>query len=180
MNSVTSQQKYTGPFALLRHALTPVVILGEKRETGMVLTRIILGTAADTFLAAPAHGQHNHPDLTPVLRALEACLNGECIDFKALPLSYGTLTPFQLAVLEATKCIPYGTVVSYTTLAAMIDRPKAVRAVGSALSRNPFPLLIPCHRVIGKRGNSGGYCGFRQGRDVLLKERLLQMERSAV
>lgn len=180
MISINSQQNFTGSFALLRHALTAVVILGEKRETGMVLTRILLGTAADTFLAAQRHGQHNHPDFTSVLRVLEDCLNGRYIDLKTLPRKYGALTPFQVAVLEAAKRIPYGVVVSYTTLATMIGRPKAVRAVGSALSRNPFPLLIPCHRVIGKRGNSGGYCGYQQGRNVRLKEQLLQMERRTV
>jgi AraC family transcriptional regulator of adaptative response/methylated-DNA-[protein]-cysteine methyltransferase len=74
------------------------------------------------------------------------------------PLSlYLSGTNFQIKVWEALLRIPYGSVVSYGDLAAAIDQPKAARAVGSAVGSNPLPVLVPCHRVIRKMGEFGGY-----------------------
>ena len=61
-------------------------------------------------------------------------------------------TPFQLSVLDALLDIPYGQTLSYLDIAQKIGRPKAVRAVGAANGRNPLPIVIPCHRVIGANG----------------------------
>jgi len=66
-------------------------------------------------------------------------------------------TNFQIKVWEALLRIPYGSLVSYGDLASAIDRPKAARAVGSAVGSNPVPVLVPCHRVIRKMGDFGGY-----------------------
>ncbi|CAM1342993.1 bifunctional transcriptional activator/DNA repair enzyme AdaA [Tenacibaculum amylolyticum] len=66
-------------------------------------------------------------------------------------------TEFQLKVWEALLSIPYGKVSTYGTIAQIIDRPKASRAVGTAIGNNPIAYLIPCHRVIQKNGNIGGY-----------------------
>ncbi|MGB5738753.1 MAG: methylated-DNA--[protein]-cysteine S-methyltransferase, partial [Woeseia sp.] len=63
-----------------------------------------------------------------------------------------TGTEFQLAVLNELRKIPYGTTASYADIARRIGRPKAVRAVGAANGRNPLPVVIPCHRVIGSGG----------------------------
>lgn len=81
-------------------------------------------------------------------------------------------TPFQRDVLAALQRIPYGETKSYSDIATAIGRPKAVRAVGAANARNPLPIVIPCHRVIGKGGSLTGFGG---GLDV--KERLLDLER---
>ena len=80
-------------------------------------------------------------------------------------------TPFERAVLEATLRIPPGEIRPYAWVAGQIDRPRAVRAVGTALGHNPVPLLIPCHRVIRSDGTMGQY-GF--GPDM--KRRLLDGE----
>jgi O-6-methylguanine DNA methyltransferase len=69
-------------------------------------------------------------------------------------------TPFQIEVYQATSLIPYGETRSYLEIASQIGRPKAARAVGSALKRNPFPgERVPCHRVIHASGNTTGYMG---------------------
>ena len=69
------------------------------------------------------------------------------------------LTFFQWKVLAATMKIPLGETRSYAWVAKQIGKPKAVRAVGQALRSNPYPLIIPCHRVIKSDGSLGGYAG---------------------
>ncbi len=80
-------------------------------------------------------------------------------------------TPFQLEVLEALQGIPYGETRSYSDIAEQIGRPRAVRAVGAANGRNPLPIVIPCHRVIGANGSLTGFGG-----GVETKKSLLDLE----
>ena len=80
-------------------------------------------------------------------------------------------TPFQCAVWEELRRIPYGTTCTYGEIAARLGRPKAVRAVGQANHHNPLPIFIPCHRVIGKSGALTGYAG-----GLALKQALLELE----
>ena len=82
-------------------------------------------------------------------------------------------TPFQQKCWQALLAIPYGETRTYGQQAAMIGNPKAYRAVGMANHRNPLPIFIPCHRVIGTGGTLTGYAG---GLDI--KETLLQLERT--
>ncbi len=88
-----------------------------------------------------------------------------------LTFDFGRSTFFQQDVWEACQKIPFGSTLSYGELASSIKRPKATRAVGSALGANPFLVLIPCHRVVRGNGDLGGYA---YGTD--LKLRLLRME----
>jgi O-6-methylguanine DNA methyltransferase len=74
-----------------------------------------------------------------------------------LPVDLGSVTDFQAQVLRSTATIPKGEVRPYGWVAREIDRPKAVRAVGSAVARNPIPLIIPCHRVVRTDGHIGNY-----------------------
>ena len=83
-------------------------------------------------------------------------------------------TPFQLSVLDELRKIPYGETVSYGEIASRLKNPKAVRAVGAANARNPIPVIIPCHRVIGANGKLTGFGG-----GLPTKERLLTLERDA-
>lgn len=80
-------------------------------------------------------------------------------------------TDFQVSVLKALLEIPYGETRSYGAIAKRIGRPRAVRAVGAANGRNPIPIIVPCHRVI---GSSGDLTGFGGGLDT--KEALLRLE----
>ena len=95
--------------------------------------------------------------------------SGERKEFE-LPLSLSG-TEFQVSVLDALQQIPYGETASYGDVAKRIGRPKAVRAVGAANGRNPIPIIVPCHRVI---GSSGDLTGFGGGLDT--KEALLRLE----
>ncbi len=77
-------------------------------------------------------------------------------------------TAFQLAVLEALKNIPYGQTTTYQDIANRIGKPNAVRAVGAANGRNPIPIIIPCHRVIGSDGSLTGFGGGLPTKQFLL------------
>ena len=89
-----------------------------------------------------------------------------------LPLSPSG-TPFQRSVWNALIDIPYGETISYGELAKRIGKPTACRAVGAANGRNPLPIVVPCHRVIGSDGRLTGYNG-----GIYLKEYLLKLEKS--
>ena len=111
---------------------------------------------------------------TPLLKRccnqLAAYFSGHLALF-SLPLAI-TGTAFQKRILTELAKIPYGTTISYRQLAAAAGRPGAFRAAGNAGGRNPFPILIPCHRVIRSDGKPGGYsCG------TWRKEWLLEHER---
>jgi len=83
-------------------------------------------------------------------------------------------TKFQLKVWNYLKKIPKGKVKSYLDVAKAIGKPKAFRAVANAVGKNPFPPLIPCHRVIRSDGSLGGYSGkggIKEKRRLLLKEK---------
>jgi O-6-methylguanine DNA methyltransferase len=82
-------------------------------------------------------------------------------------------TSFQCIVWHALTKIPYGTTRSYTDIAISIDAPKAVRAVGGANNKNPLPIIVPCHRVIGANGSLIGYDG-----GIWIKQKLLLLESS--
>ncbi|NLL90358.1 MAG: MGMT family protein, partial [Dehalococcoidales bacterium] len=86
-------------------------------------------------------------------------------------LDMSAATTFQREVWQATRTIPYGESRSYKWLAEKIGRPKATRAVGGALGKNPLPIIVPCHRVIGSNGDLTGFTG---GLDIKIK--LLELE----
>ena len=87
------------------------------------------------------------------------------------PLDWRAIKPFQRAVLQAARTIPFGETRSYGWIAQKIGNPRASRAVGRALGANPIPIILPCHRVIASDGGLGGYGG-----GVPLKKKLLQLE----
>ncbi|MGN6512317.1 MAG: methylated-DNA--[protein]-cysteine S-methyltransferase [Lysobacteraceae bacterium] len=78
-------------------------------------------------------------------------------------------TPFQLSVWQALTTIPYGTTISYRALAERIRQPAAMRAVGAANGRNPLPIVVPCHRVIGADGSLTGFGGGLPAKRFLLE-----------
>jgi len=90
-----------------------------------------------------------------------------------LPVSLNHLTPFQRRVLEATMEISFGSVSTYGEMARNLGKDRAARAVGQALARNPIPIVIPCHRVLGSDGGLHGYSG---GEGIRTKKFLLQLE----
>ena len=78
------------------------------------------------------------------------------------------LSPFQRLVLEELARVPYGETATYGALASRVGRPRAARAVGGALNRNPIPIVLPCHRVVGASGSLVGYAGGLERKRALL------------
>ncbi|MEN6328381.1 MAG: methylated-DNA--[protein]-cysteine S-methyltransferase, partial [Syntrophomonas sp.] len=103
-------------------------------------------------------------------KQLQSYLSGRQKDF-TLPLAPAG-TAFMLSVWKSLQAIPYGETRSYKQIAQSIGNPKASRAVGLANNRNPIPIFIPCHRVIGANGK---LVGFRSGLEM--KEHLLELEK---
>jgi len=133
-----------------------------------------LGRRSRTML--PRHHHKNKHPLAQRWRAkaqkeLRSYLRGRGRSFST-PCDLRGLPPFTHAVLRAATKIPYGEVRSYRWLAEQLGKPKAVRAVGNALARNPVPIIIPCHRVVRSNGALGGYA-----LGVHLKKKLLDMEK---
>ena len=93
---------------------------------------------------------------TTARRELNAYFAGRRRSFTA-PCDLGGMPPFTRAVLRITAGIPYGEVKSYRWVAEQLGKPKAMRAVGNALAKNPIPIIIPCHRVVRSDGALGGF-----------------------
>ncbi|GAA0688613.1 methylated-DNA-[protein]-cysteine S-methyltransferase [Dyella sp. SG562] len=100
---------------------------------------------------------HAARPLAQARRQLEEYFAGERTSFELKLHPVGT--PFQLAVWEELGRIPYGVTISYAELARRIGQPAAMRAVGAANGRNPIPIILPCHRVIGSNGSLTGFGG---------------------
>jgi methylated-DNA-[protein]-cysteine S-methyltransferase len=111
--------------------------------------------------------------LKPITDQLKAYFAGELTNFEVDLAPRGT--PFQQKVWSALCNIPYGKTASYIDIAKAIGNEKACRAVGGANGRNPIPIIIPCHRVIGKNGK---LTGFSSGLGI--KEALLNLESSTL
>lgn len=86
-----------------------------------------------------------------------------------LPVDLGLGTEFQRQVWQAIAAVPYGETTTYADIARLLDRPRACRAVGRAVAGNPFLIVVPCHRVLGARGQLTGYSGGLQSKEWLLK-----------
>jgi methylated-DNA-[protein]-cysteine S-methyltransferase len=115
-----------------------------------------------------------HPELR---RRLEAYGLGRPVEFDDIDVDPPAGTPFRKRVLAITRRIAYGRTLSYGQLAERAGAPRAARAVGTVMSTNRLPILIPCHRVIAAAGKLGGYSA-PHGLD--LKARLLAMEAEAI
>jgi len=108
------------------------------------------------------------------LDQLEQYFNGSRMRFDSLPLVLRG-TEFQLKVWEATSGIPYGETVRYGDIAKAVGHPDAVRAVGTALGRNALCLLVPCHRVLPKGADGGGYAWGQERKDWLIAHERAKM-----
>jgi methylated-DNA-[protein]-cysteine S-methyltransferase len=103
-----------------------------------------------------------------VRRELDEYFEGRRTEFD-LPLDVSRVPEFQRVVLHELALVPYGEVTTYGALAARVGKPRAARAVGGAMNRNPIPIVLPCHRVIGASGSLTGYGGGLDRKRALLK-----------
>jgi methylated-DNA-[protein]-cysteine S-methyltransferase len=116
--------------------------------------------------AGPPGARSGDPLLAEAEAQLTAYFAGERIRFE-LPLSPRG-TDFQRSVWVAVDAVPYGATTTYSALAAQLGRPRACRAVGAANGRNPLPVVVPCHRVVGAAGALTGYGGGLERKRALL------------
>ena len=108
----------------------------------------------------------HHPFLIKVETQLNEYFNQKRKNFNVPIELIGT--PFQKTVWNLLTAIPFGTTCSYQDIAKQIGNPKAVRAVGGAIGRNPISIIVPCHRVIGSNGKLTGFAGGLDRKKILL------------
>jgi len=116
--------------------------------------------------------EENQKRIHPYAKELGEYLKGKRREF-TFSIDWSSLQPFQLKALKAVYKIPYGEIRTYGDIAAQIRHPLAYRAVGRANATNPMPIVIPCHRLIGRDGKLHGYGG---GDGLPTKEWLLRLE----
>ena len=107
---------------------------------------------------------------TSLIQTFESYYQGFAVEF-TVQLDFSGLSDFQISVYQAALTIPYGKTQSYGWIARKINNPLAARAVGQALGHNPFPVIVPCHRVLASGGGLGGFSG-----GLTLKQYLLKLE----
>ncbi len=113
--------------------------------------------------------------LRPLLERLRAFYEGTPTDFSSIPLDMEGRPPFFRRVWETLRAsVPHGETITYGELARLVGRPRAARAVGQAMAANPYPPIVPCHRVLAHGGNLGGFGGRPE-----LKRHLLALENSS-
>ena len=108
-----------------------------------------------------------------IVKEVQRYLTGEKIAFTAAVLDLADVTPFDRLVYQATRALGWGKTASYGEIGQRIGAPEAARAVGQALSRNPIPIIIPCHRVLASGHRIGGFSAYG---GASTKERLLELE----
>ena len=136
-------------------------------------------TTARLCAKARVSGSSASPDETPawVREATERVkkhLTGEPQDLTEVPIDFSGVGAFNEKVLRALWALPPGETRTYGQLAKEIGAPGAAQAVGRAMATNPFPVVVPCHRVVAASGSKGG--GFSAYGGLVTKEKLLQLE----
>lgn len=146
------------------------MIYCKKIPTPLGEITLVGGETALTHLYFPGESPglsgESNPLLEEASRQLFAYFQGELQEFSLALHPEGT--PFQEKVWQALATIPYGDTWSYGKLAQVVDCPGGARAVGSANGKNPLPILIPCHRVVGGNATLGGYRGGLSAKITLL------------
>jgi methylated-DNA-[protein]-cysteine S-methyltransferase len=123
---------------------------------------------------APAQQLDPSPGVVPVIAGIVRLLKGAAVDLGWIDLDLSGIAPFPRRVYDVTRTIPAGSTLSYGEIAARLGQPAEARLVGDALAKNPFPIVVPCHRVLAADGRLGG---FSAAGGVMTKLRLLSIER---
>ncbi len=111
-----------------------------------------------------------------IVDAIVRLMDGEAVDLSGAGLDMAGISTFHRRVYELARTIPPGQTLTYGDIARLLDAPGSARAVGQALGRNPFPIIVPCHRVLAAGGRSGGFSA--EG-GVRTKLRMLAIEQGA-
>jgi methylated-DNA-[protein]-cysteine S-methyltransferase len=151
------------------------VAWGERGVVGVQLPEAReLATRARVLARFPdAREAPPPPDVQRALDGIVALLRGEASDLSAVALDMDCVPPFHRRVYEVARTIPPGMTLSYGAIAARLGAPGSARAVGQALGRNPFAIVVPCHRVLAAGGKLGG---FSANGGITTKLRMLSIE----
>ena len=131
-------------------------------------------TRARLLRRLPAAAEGPPPaEVGVAIEAITALLSGDRRDLSGIPLDFAGVPDFALRVYRIARSIPPGETLTYGEVARRLGDPLRAREVGQALARNPFPIVVPCHRVLAANGKSGG---FSAPGGVSTKLRLLEIE----
>ena len=97
------------------------------------------------------------PAIRQVVESIVALLNGERVDLNDAPCDFSKVTTFDARVYEVARAVPPGETSTYGNIARELGDPQLAQSVGGALGRNPFPIIVPCHRIIGANGKLTGF-----------------------
>lgn len=153
-------------YAQFQTELCPMTLIGDEEGIQRLYCHVVDNKSP---LTLAENAQENHTFFAAAIAQLQAYAKGELEQFDLKLNPQGT--DFQKQVWQALRQIPFGETTSYQAIADQINNPKAVRAVGAANGRNPIPIIVPCHRVIGANGK---LTGFAMGLDM--KQRILTLE----
>lgn len=163
-------------YAVLSSALGTFTIVWQETDGGPRVCRIFLPEEQTSVenLVQMAFSDSRHlscPTITELGERIQSSLGGEAVDFGLDVIALEKCSGFQQRVLLAVLKIPRGWVSTYGRIARSLQVPRGARAVGRALSLNPFPIIIPCHRIIKSNGELGGFRG-----GLRMKQTLLELE----
>ena len=165
---------------MTRHALfpTPLGRCGIAWRGEAVVATRLPDAHAERTAAALAAGTGSSPGAPPdaiarAIAAITALLEGKRTDLRFVACDPGPLDAFREAVLAATRAVPPGETTTYGAIAARLGDPRRAQEVGQALGRNPLPIIVPCHRVLGANGR---LTGFSAPGGVATKLRMLRIE----
>ncbi len=172
LNRLPSEQAiyyrtFTSP--LFAQTQCQIVLVGS--EIGLHILHLDTGEGKKADFEIDSRWQQDQNRFTDVVQQLEEYFLGKRQTFDLVTPLQPLGTQFQQQVWQALTQIPFGKTCRYMDIAQQIDRPKAVRAVGAANGRNPIPIIVPCHRVV---GSDGSLTGFAHG--VAMKQALLTLE----
>ena len=148
---------------------TPAGVAGvQLPERNQTATRALVSRRfpRSSFSAPP-------PDVEAAIDGIRSVIAGQCCDLATIRLDLKEVADWDRRVYEVTRSIPFGTTLTYGEVAARVGDRDAARAVGQSLGRNPFPIIVPCHRVVAAGTRLGG---FSASGGIGTKERLLRAE----
>jgi methylated-DNA-[protein]-cysteine S-methyltransferase len=154
-------------YTLLPTAFGPFSLVWQETESGPKVHRVLFPHEQTLVDASPL----SCPAIAELGEQISSFLEGEAVDFDLGMVALERCSGFQKRVLLAEYGIPRGWISTYGRIANYLGTPGGARAVGGALSRNPFPIIIPCHRAIRTNGELGGFRG-----GLEMKRALLELE----
>ena len=131
----------------------------EPRVSRIVIPRP--GCSAELIASEifPESAESSCMEIDSISIDIEAFLNGDAIEFPLNIVHMNQCTPFQQEVLKIEHATPRGSICTYKSIGEKLKKPNASRAIGNSLARNPFPIIIPCHRAIKSDDSLGGFQG---------------------